>query len=186
MQTQEAPTAMQPIEFRAPWGKHLKTATVFSVVMLGLVLGAGVYSSLQGAPWFAVAVLFLTPALLLGGALPFMVRGYVLTEEAIFVERLGWRTRLPLAGLQSAAGDVTAMHGAWRLFGNGGLFSFTGEFWSRRLGRFRALATDPDRAVVLRWPQRTIVITPHDPQHFIMRVGTLLQHARFEHAIRPG
>jgi hypothetical protein len=74
---------------------------------------------------------------------------------------------------------VDALRGAWRVFGNGGLFSFTGEFWSRKLGRFRALATDPERAVVLRWPKRTIVITPHDPQQFIMRAGTLLKTAGF-------
>jgi Bacterial PH domain len=68
---------------------------------------------------------------------------------------------------------------AW-ILGNGGAYSFSGEFWNRRLGRYRALATDPDRAVVLRYPKRTIVITPHDPQQFIMRARTLLEHAQFE------
>jgi hypothetical protein len=35
------------------------------------------------------------------------------------------------------------------------------------------------RAVVLRYADRTIVITPQDPQHFIMRAGTFIRVAGF-------
>ncbi|MGH8178782.1 MAG: PH domain-containing protein [Steroidobacter sp.] len=170
---------MAPIEFQAPWSKTLRVATVFSVAMLAIMFCAGLFT-LPHAPWFVSALLIGTPLVMLAGALPFMVRGYVLTEDAILVRRLGWETRLPLAQLKSVSGDVEAMRRSIRVFGNGGLFSFTGEFWSRRLGRYRALATDFDRAIVLRYPKRTIVITPHDPQHFIMRARTLMKHAEFE------
>ena len=67
------------------------------------------------------------------------------------------------------------MRGSVRVFGNGGLFSITGRFWNRKLGWYRAYATDPSRAVVLRYPKRTVVITPHDPQHFIMRARDVHQ-----------
>jgi Bacterial PH domain len=170
---------MAPIEFRAPWSRLLRTASVFSVVVLAIVFLAG-YFSRSHMPWFGSFILMASPLAVLASALPFMVRGYVLTEHSIFVKRLGWSTRLPLANLKSVSGDVEALQRSIRIFGNGGLFSFTGEFWSRRLGRFRALATDPDRAIVLRYPKRTIVITPHDPQHFIMRARTLMKHAEFE------
>lgn len=103
----------------------------------------------------------------------------MLTQDAILVKRLGWQTRLALEGLQSVTGDAEAMKGALRLMGNGGLFSFSGEFWNRKLGRFRALATDPSRAIVLRYPKRTVVITPHDPQQFIMRARTLIKTRDF-------
>lgn len=165
---------MQPIEFRAPWSTLLKTATTFSIALLTLTFVAGVFSR-SYAPWPASLLLTAAPLLIIAAAALFMVRGYVLTEDAILVKRLGWCTRLPLAGLQSVAGDVEAMRRSIRVFGNGGLLSFSGEFWSRRMGRYRALATDPDRVVVLRYPKRTIVITPHDPQHFIMRVRTMLR-----------
>jgi hypothetical protein len=167
---------MQPIEFRAPWSKTLRTLTVLSLSILVIVLLAALYAPVPDVPFVRPLLVLLTLAVGVG-ALPFMVRGYVLTQDAVLVKRIGWSTRLPLQGIKSVAGDVEAMRGAWRLFGNGGLYSFTGEFWSRRIGRFRALATDPDRAVVLRYPSRTIVITPHDPQHFIMRLRTLLQTA---------
>jgi Bacterial PH domain len=167
---------MQSIEFRAPWSRTLRTLTVLSLSILVIVLLAALYAPVPGVPFIRPLLVLLTLAVGVG-ALPFMVRGYVLTQDAVLVKRLGWSTRLPLQGIKSVAGDVEAMRGAWRLFGNGGLYSFTGEFWSRRIGRFRALATDPHRAVVLRYPSRTIVITPHDPQHFIMRLRTLLQTA---------
>ncbi len=170
---------MAPIEFRAPWSRLLRLATVFSVAVLAVVFVAGFFAR-GHMPWFGSFILMATPLVVLAGALPFMVRGYVLTEDAIFVKRLGWSTRLPLTNLKSVSGDVEALRRSIRIFGNGGLFSFTGEFWSRRLGRFRALATDPDRAIVLRYPKRTVVITPHDPQHFIMRARTLVKHAEFE------
>jgi hypothetical protein len=171
---------MQPIEFGAPWGVQLKRATAFSVAVLGVVFCAGLVSLRAEAPGIATTVLLLLPLAVVAGTLPFMVRGYALLDDALVIERLGWRTRLPLVGLQSVGGDVEAMRGSIRLLGNGGLFSFTGEFWNGRLGRYRALATDPERAVVLRYPKRTIVITPHDPQHFIMRARTLMKHAGFE------
>jgi hypothetical protein len=37
----------------------------------------------------------------------------------------------------------------------------------------------PEPRVVLRYAKRTIVITPHDPQHFIMRAGTFIKVAGF-------
>lgn len=168
---------MAPIEFRAPWCKELKTATIISIVILAGVALAGLL--VKQMPLAVAAALIGLPLLVIVASLLSMVRGYVLTDAAIIVRRGGWDTRLPLAGLHSVAGDVEAMQRSIRLFGNGGLFSFSGEFWNRKLRRYRALATDPSRAVVLRYPKRTIVITPHDPQHFIMRARTLIKAADF-------
>jgi hypothetical protein len=114
------------------------------------------------------------PLVVLLGALPFMVRGYLLTERHIEVQRLGWNTVLPLSGLVAVTGEPEGMSGSVRLFGNGGLFAISGWFWNRRIGRFRAYATDPGRTVLLRYRDgRKVVVTPHDVQHFIVRVRTL-------------
>jgi len=127
-------------------------------------------------PTIAIVVMFGGAALLLARALADRVRGYTLTEDAITVHRGFWDTRLPLNGLRSVTGEVDAV-GVWvRL---NGVFSFTGSFWSRKLGWYHAYATDLSRAVVLRYPNRTIVISPHDPQHFIMRARTFLKVADF-------
>jgi len=169
---------MTSIEFRAPWGRPLRLATGLSIAVLMGVAASGALI-LERAPLSVSLLMIALPLVILLASLLCRVRGYVLDEDAIVVRRTAWQTVLPLKDLKSVAGDATAMHGSLRLFANGGIFSFTGEFWNRKLGRYRALATDPERAVVLRYPGRTIVITPHDPQQFIMRARTRLQTAAF-------
>jgi hypothetical protein len=63
--------------------------------------------------------------------------------------------------------DPEAMSGSIRLAGNGGLFAFTGLYRSRRLGNYRAFATDPENSVVLTFSERIIVVTPNDPRGFV-------------------
>jgi len=160
-------------EFSAPWSRSLRLLTTSSVVVLltvalvGLLLGPR--QSLVGRLATVGA-----PLVVLLGTLLFMVRGYVLTESGIEVRRLGWSTDLPLAGLVAVNGEPQGLRGSLRLFGNGGLFAISGWFWNRRIGRFRAYATDPERAVLLRYRDgKKVVVTPDDVQHFIVRVRSL-------------
>lgn len=101
------------------------------------------------------------------GAALFTIRGYAIVPDAILVRRLFWTTRLPRAGLRSATFDPEAMSGSLRTCGNGGAFSFTGFYWSRKLGAYRAFVTDPRRAVILRYENRTIVVSPDEPENFV-------------------
>lgn len=123
----------------------------------------------------ALVAVLIPPLILLLSAL-FMVRGYVLTNDEIIVKRLGWVTRLPLEGLVNVAGDDAAMTGSLKLFGSSGFMSYTGVFWNRKIGRYRAFATDPARAVVLSYPARKVVVTPDDPQRFIVRARSVLKY----------
>ena len=160
-------------EFTAPWGRSVFLATAVSVAVLLAVALAALAVGPRQLPLWRVAMVG-APLALLAAALPFMVRGYILTEDAIEVRRLGWSTVLPLAGLSAVTGEPQALRGSLRLFGNGGLFGISGWFWNRRLGRFRAYATDPDRVVLLAYRDgRKVVVTPGDVQHFIVRVRTL-------------
>lgn len=160
-------------EFSAPWSRSLRLATAASVAVLLAVMLAGLLMGPRQLLVWQVAMVGVPLGVLLS-ALPFMVRGYVLTETHIEVRRLGWSTVLPLAGLIAVTGEPEGLHGSLRLFGNGGLFGFSGWFWNRRIGRFRAYATDPGRVVLLRYRDgKKVVVTPHDVQHFIVRVRTL-------------
>jgi hypothetical protein len=168
-------TLMEPVlaHFSAPWSRSLRFVTAGSVAVLALVMLAGLLTGPQQLLLWRIAMVDLPLAVLLS-ALPFMIRGYELTEQHIAVVRLGWRTVLPLAGLVEVAGQPEGLRGSVRLLGNGGLFGISGWFWNRRIGRFRAYATDPGRAVLLRYQDgRKIVVTPHDVQQFIVRVKTL-------------
>jgi len=95
-----------------------------------------------------------------------MVRGYTITSEEILVHRLFWDTRLPRTGLQSARFDPTATSGSIRTFGNGGCYSFTGRYWSKALGSYRAYITHPKLTVILRYEKSTVVLSPESPEEF--------------------
>ena len=149
--------------------------TIVASIALALAALSGIL--MYGHAPLAATLLVVLPVVTLALSYRFRVCGYTLTSDAILIERGGWSTHLPLAGLRAVEGDAEAMGGSLRLFGNGGLFALTGLFWNRRIGRYRAYATDPSRAVILRYVDRKIVITPHDPQQFIMRARTALKHS---------
>ncbi len=150
--------------FKAPWGNRLKVITLLSsVFMLGLpayLYFNKLIGSVQGD-----RMLILLPALLLLSAL-FVVRGYALTPSMLYVQRMFWQTKIDLSGLQSILVDPDATSGSIRTLGNGGLFSFSGKFRNKNLGNYRAFLTDQQKAVVLTFPDRKIVISPENPQDF--------------------
>ena len=164
------------LEFGAPWSRSLKAASLFAVLMLAVIAAAGMFV-MPARMLLARCVMVGLPIIVLAGAFLSIVSGYKLTATQLEVERPLWTTAFPLAQLLSVAGDQDVFKGSIRLFGNGGIFSFTGFFWKRGLGCYRAFATDPGRAVVLKFRHRIIVVTPDDPQHFIVRVRTHLASA---------
>lgn len=168
---------MTTIEFRAPWSNSLVVMTCATIALAAIVIAVAIFVPV-GPPLLA-AVLLIAALVLVSAGVAGRIRGYTLTEDAVTVRRGMWDTRLPLAGLRSVTGDIEAMNGAIRLLIIDGVFSFTGRYWSMKLGWFRTLATDPSRAVVLRYANRTVVISPHDPQHFIMRARTFIKVADF-------
>ena len=152
--------------FNAPWGRALLWVSVLSVVVC---LGASILlmTTTRQAPFFLLPLFIcLILALVLGTAL-FTIRGYTITPDAILIHRLLWDTRLPRKGLISATSEPKVMNRSLRICGNGGMFSFTGWFWSKSLGRYKAYVTDLNRTVVLRWEKRTAVVSPDDPEGFV-------------------
>ena len=160
------------LEFGAPWSRSLKAASLIAVAMLAVLAAAGMFV-MPARLLLVRCVMIGLPIVVLAIAFVSMVSGYTLTATQLEVERPLWNTVFPLAEFLSVAGDQEVFKGSVRLFGNGGIFSFTGFFWKRGLGCYRAFATDPGRAVVLKFRNRIIVITPDDPLRFIVRVARI-------------
>lgn len=158
---------MNSLTFKAPWGKTLRWMSAFSVVLLlGIFITIWVVDK-SPASRFA---LLLLPALLIGTAL-FVIREYTIEPRELLIRRLLWTTRLPLVGLKSAAFQPKVMRGSLRLFGNGGMFSFTGWYRNRALGLYRAFVTDLNQTVILRFEKKTVVISPENPERFAAEIG---------------
>ena len=150
--------------YKAHWGTFLVVmSTLLTVLCLGLALAE--FRHKGASTWVGWLLL----ALVVGCALC-SIRGYTVTPEAIMVHRPVWSTRVPLAGLQSARREWQS---PWRgiRIGNGGFFSFTGWRWSPGLGFYRVFATNAADRVVLRYPNRTVVVSPSAPEDFIRELG---------------
>ena len=148
--------------YKAPWSTSLTVVTsIVTVLLLGITLGMAFFG--RGiVPWVG-----LLPLAILICSVPFTIRGYTVTADAILVHRLFWTTRLPLSGLESAKFEPEAMRGSIRTFGNGGLFSITGFFRNKALGAYRAFVTDQHHTVVLHYSGRTVVVSPSSPEEFV-------------------
>lgn len=154
--------------FRAPWSVGLIVVSVFVTALFAGVVGAALLYPVPAA-WLRWTLLILPLGLLALCALS-AVRGYALENGVLWIHRPLWTIGLPLAGLRACAWDPKATRNSLRLLGNGGVFAFTGLFWNRRLGRYRMYATDLRRAVVLRFTDRTVVISPDRPEEFVRAV----------------
>jgi hypothetical protein len=144
--------------YKARWGLPL---IVGSALLTVLCAGLACELCVQAHMVFGLLLL----ALPLSCAL-FTIRGYTVTADAILIHRLFWATRVPLLGLQSARFEPRVMRWSIRC-GNGGFYSITGFYWSKFLGLYRAFVTDLRQTVVLRYPRRTVVVSPSSPEEFV-------------------
>lgn len=159
--------------FKAPWGRTLLVASTFTTLLLvGVTFG-------MAAGWRHLRLLTMPsalpaamPLLILAGALPFTIRGYVITKDGILIRRLWWNTVLRFEDIRSVEAKPLALGGSLRTWGNGGLYSFTGCYWSSQLGHFRAYVTDLNRTVVVHMKKRTAVLSPDDPEAFARIIST--------------
>jgi Bacterial PH domain len=160
----------------APMGRKLiwGLGGVVTVIIVSVMITGG--RAIQKLPPHSpVATKMLsTVAPLLGAAVTF---GLFLRERAkvsqFRVEKdelvLG-KKRFPLQGLVSVERDPEVLKGALKLWGNGGLGSIRGHFTSKRLGKFETFLTGTENAVVLRWPDKVLAVSPADPEFFILSV----------------
>lgn len=165
----------------APWSTSLKVVSVIGIVIL-LIVGCVLFFAIPDAtrvPFaktFGSLILFV-PLLILLFAILFVIKGYRIDANNLYIKRLLWNTRIELDSLDKAWSDPSAMRESFRLFGNGGLLSITGIFQNSTLGRYRAFVTDPKYSVVLRLPSRVIVLSPAHAQAFLEHLKTLFPQA---------
>lgn len=161
---------------QAPWGAALVlVSTLATLVLIGIPAFIAWSTPVPGG---VTALMWGLPLLLLFGCLLFCVRGYRLDGGQLYVRRLLSETAVDLRELQSVEADPKAMKGSLRTFGNGGLFSFSGLHYSKKLGSYRAYVTDFKRSVVLRLPGRSVVVSPRDPARFVDDLAKAHPHVK--------
>lgn len=159
----------------APWGARVRWITLGVLILLG---GMALLPIFLRLPWQLQVFIGGLNGVLVAVTSLFCVRGYELDGHTLHVIRPFWITTVSLEGLNSVEIDPNAFQGSFKTVGNDGLFAIHGRFRSRRLGRFRAFATDPAKAVVLRFEQDLVVVTPDYPLSFERAVREQIQGAR--------
>ncbi len=161
-----------PGVYGAPWGPLLTGMTLLSTILLLGMAAVGVSERPAGqVVWNLVMIVI--PLVMLVTAVFFMIRGYLLYADTLYVRRLGWYSKIPLAGLQHVVFDPEVTSKMSRRFGNGGMFCFAGYYKSKKIGPVRVFATDLRRPVVLRFADRSIIVTPDDPVAFVEKIKQL-------------
>ncbi len=96
----------------------------------------------------------------------FSVRGYVIQNNTLLVNRPLWTTTITLPPDSVFRFEPEIKKGLWRTAGNGGLFGYTGRFRNRDLGNFRAYVTSWSDAVSVTSESTGFraVISPEDPE----------------------
>lgn len=166
----------------APWTAALKFTSAVGTLILAAV-GYVAYRSIPAPAGFTRAfglgIALVLPAIVIVSLL-FMVTGYAVDGNSLYVQRPFWSSPVSLEGLSKIRQMPTACKGSLRIFGNAGLYSFTGLYQSRALGRYRLFATDFSRSVVLDSTRGVVVVTPAEPQLFIEHLRHLFPAARVE------
>lgn len=142
------------MHFRAPWSGLVATITLCVILLLALV-GTVVPSGIGIFVWLMIPVFA-----------AFAPRGYTLGEDAFRIQFIGRRKEIAYDGLRDVRVTPGVMTGSLRIFGNGGVFGFTGLFRNPKLGRYRAWVTDPALTVVLEYEDRILVLSPEHPHLF--------------------
>ncbi len=158
------------MRFGAPWSTSVKTITILVIATLGFVVAVGIFLLVgvgSGSSILIALATIVIPVLIPIASAFWMIRGYVLEGETLSIQRLGWQSMLDLKELVSAEVDPEAMARSHRTFGIGGLFCFYGRFTNKKLGAYRAYATDPKRSVVLKFQDQTVVVSPDRPDDFV-------------------
>ena len=156
---------MKP-QFSAPWSKALKLISL-GVSVIPLVGLSTAYFAIPDKTSLVWVMFVILPVGFYVGSLLFVVTGYEVSSSQLQVKRLLWTTNIDLNDLTSVKVTPLGLFKSWRVFGNGGFFSFTGWFRNKDLGTYRAFITDHERGVVLRFSdKKPIVVSPDEPQRF--------------------
>ncbi|MBL7766165.1 MAG: hypothetical protein JNJ58_08740 [Chitinophagaceae bacterium] len=99
-------------------------------------------------------------------------RSYEVNAQEILIHRKAGDYKISRDQLASVMPlSSEDMGQAWRMFGNGGVFGYTGWFSSRKIGKMRWFVTQRNNYILLTLKDgRKMVISPDDPKGFLAAI----------------
>jgi hypothetical protein len=99
---------------------------------------------------------------------PQTVRGYQLLNRSLIVKRFWWPKQIELCGLQSAI--FTPIEGLDLKGSMARTMGFAKWLDGNTVGTYQLFLTNPSKAVVLKFTDHTVVVTPDQPEQFAQDV----------------
>jgi len=173
------------LRFEARWSRLVWCVTIsvlVLVVLAELLFVRAAYTSSRGQAGQSIGVL---GVLLSVGIFAGIARSapwdYMVRPDAIVVGRLGAPLVISYEGIREVRRtDAREIGFAWRVFGSGGFLGWFGLFRSRRLGQFRAYATNRrDLVLITKTNGAKIVISPHPTDRFLDAVQRNMNEPRW-------
>jgi hypothetical protein len=157
----------------APAGKRVILATVFSVLAFLVTMAIDLRFAMPTHRWMPVSMKVAVP---LTPVLTALVGGFFFLRQRSLVAQIAiaddvlvlGKKRYPLQGATEVVRDPAVLKRACRRYGNGGLGAITGSFKSKKYGKFYAFMTGTENAVVIRWPDTAVAVSPLDTEFFIL------------------
>ncbi len=143
---------------------------LISILMVGCAAVGVLVAEMR--PLITVAVLLAVTAWFSWRIAP---KRYEATGEAVVIVR-GWPFRdisIPVSGIREVRRVTLSPWKTVRTFGVGGLFSYSGRFWARDVGKFYGGVTDFGRAVLIDAGER-YVISPENPDDFVRDIRVMI------------
>ena len=161
----------QPLDFplswgRLVWGMSIIACTIFVLVVLSVQWSTaqeGYEAQWVYGKWGTYGVI----GLIVGICVLYAPLRYRVTPAYVEVVRLAPNWRIPRDAI-AAAGRVDVTR-SWRVFGNGGLFGFSGWYRNSELRTYYAAYTRRENTIVL-WREEgdiPVVLSPDDPEAFL-------------------
>jgi len=145
----------------APWGgwqvlRYIGVLAIASAAFYQAIKNGTVMFPLVFVP-FLIASVFLT------------IWGYSIKDGVLVIHRLGWKTRISLAGLESFRRDASLAIKDELKWGNtpyASAMMLTSRQSTPHLGKYEAYLNGHQNAFVLTFSSRRIVVSPSDPDSF--------------------
>jgi len=155
------PPPVSSVRLSSPWDLSLTVWTVSGVLLC--VAAAAILIAVSGSRWHTW-ILAAAVALVPLAAFALRPTGYEVTRFEVRVLRPIGALQFTIAS-QASPRELprSAVSGALRVFGCGGLFGWYGRFRSSALGPFRLYATRTSGYVAVETTEGLLVFTPSSP-----------------------
>ena len=154
------------MEFTATWGTPSKIMTAF-MALIHLIVIIVLFTAYKDEPQFflfPVVLLFITFVI----TYLFQPLKYIVESDRIEIVRRFNKFKIAksdILSVEKLSNDDMGM--AWRTFGNGGLFGYTGWFTSRSQGKMRWFVTQRNNYVrITLQNHKAIILSPDDVNGF--------------------